>query len=66
MLQLTERELKEIKHALFYYHECNHGTVGHNVLVIIAKMAIHQGFGLALGDGGYEVSVPDGVTIQRD
>lgn len=63
-LTLTQRELTEVKHALIYFHECNHGTVGHNMLVIIAKMAVERGFGLALGDSGYEVSVPDGVTIQ--
>lgn len=63
LLTLTERELKEVKHALFYVSECNHGTVGHNQLVIIAKMATANGFTLALGDQGYEVLVPPGVEI---
>lgn len=63
-LQLTERELTEIKHALFYYAECNHGTVGHNMLIIIAKMALDRGFRLALGDSEYELMLPaDGVEI---
>lgn len=65
VLELTGRELTEIKHALFYYSECNHGTVGHNMLVIIAKMAIDRGFGLNITDGipCFEITLPDGVEI---
>lgn len=64
VLQLTERELTEIKHALFYFAECNHGTVGHNMLIIIAKMALDRGFRLALGDSEYELILPvDGVEV---
>jgi len=63
MLTLTDRELTEIKHALIYHKECNHGTVGHNVLVILAKMAIERGFILALGDHGYMLFAPPDVTI---
>jgi hypothetical protein len=44
VLEITQRELTEIKHALHYYAECNHGTTGHNQLVLIAKMAAHLGF----------------------
>lgn len=51
VLQLTEREVAEIKHAMFYALECNHGTVGHNVLIIVDKLARHLGFGLELTDG---------------
>lgn len=58
VLELTERELTEIKHALFYYGECNHGTVGHNILVIVAKLAIDRGFHLALTDSEYKLVVP--------
>lgn len=43
-LSLTERELREIHHALWYATFGNHGTVGHNMLIIIAKMARYQGF----------------------
>lgn len=43
-LDLTDRELKEIKHALFYADGCNHGTTGHNQLLLIAKLARHIGF----------------------
>jgi hypothetical protein len=50
MLELTERELKEIKHALFYVNDCNNGTTGHNQLVLIAKLAIHLGFSLHIDD----------------
>jgi hypothetical protein len=64
VLELTERELTEIKHALFYFSECNHGTVGHNMLIIIAKMAIDRGFRLSLGDSEYELTLPQqGVEI---
>ena len=61
VLRLTERELQEIKHAMFYALECNHGTVGHNVLIVIDKMARHLGFGLELTDGVpvFNVRLPD-------
>ena len=48
VLELTERELKEIKHALFYVNDCNHGTVGHNQLGLIANLATHLGFSLEI------------------
>jgi hypothetical protein len=48
VLELTERELKEIKHALFYVNDCNHGTTGHNQLVLIAKLAWHLGFSVEM------------------
>lgn len=65
VLQLTEREVQEIKHAMFYAIECNHGTVGHNVLIVIDKMARHLGFGLELTDGVpvFEVRIPEGVIV---
>mgnify|MGYP000113615389 CR=1 FL=1 len=43
-LRLTEREVLEIKHAIFYANECKHGTTGHNQLLLIAKFAQHMGF----------------------
>lgn len=66
-LQITGRELMEIKHSMFYALECNHGTVGHNMLIIIDKLARHLGFGLALTDGVplLDVRVPDGVEITK-
>jgi hypothetical protein len=48
VLEITQRELDEIKHAIHYYAECNHGTTGHNQLVLIAKMAIYLGFSVAV------------------
>jgi hypothetical protein len=34
-----ERELKEIKFCLLYKRQFSHGTMGHNVRIIVAKMA---------------------------
>ena len=62
-LQLTERELTEIKHALFYNAYCNHGTVGHNMLVIIAKMAIHMGFVCEFTSDGVTIDAPANVEV---
>ncbi len=42
----TKRELQEIYHALFYSETTKHGTVGHNQLLIIAKLAKEYGFRL--------------------
>jgi hypothetical protein len=61
-LQLTTRELTEIKHALFYNAFCNHGTVGHNMLVIIAKMAIDRGFACEFVGDDVRLIVPDNVA----
>lgn len=61
-LRLTERELKEIHHALWYERFANHGTVGHNMLVIIAKFARDKGFWLT--DVG-SLIVPANVTVLK-
>jgi hypothetical protein len=37
--QLDERQRKQIAFAEVYVAEFNHGTVGHNDLVLIAKLA---------------------------
>lgn len=42
----TKRELQEIYHALFYAETTAHGTVGHNQLLLIAKLAKQFGFRL--------------------
>ena len=62
---LTGREVLEIKHAMFYAVECNHGTVGHNQLVLIDKLARHLGFGLELTDGVpvFDVRIPEEVKV---
>jgi len=39
MGDLTEREIKEVKLAVHYLRNFNHGTTGHNQLVLIAKLA---------------------------
>lgn len=57
-LRLTDRELKEIHHALWYEQFGNHGTVGHNMLILIAKMARHEGFWL---DENGKMVTPDHV-----
>lgn len=41
--RLSARELNEIKLAMFYHAECNHGTAGHNRLNLIAKLAFANG-----------------------
>ena len=64
-LQLTERELSEIKHAMFYNAFCNHGTVGHNMLVLIAKLAIDRGFVCEISEGGVTIDTPADVEIAR-
>lgn len=46
-LILDERELAEIHHALYYAQRLHHGTVGHNQLMLLAKMADALGFYLA-------------------
>lgn len=43
-LILDERELKEIHHAIYYKDNLAHGTVGHNMLMLIGKMADAMGF----------------------
>lgn len=50
----TTREIAEIEHALHYAHNLEHGTAGHNQLMLIAKMAELLGFsyvGFDPGDG---------------
>lgn len=72
VLELTEREVKEIKHSLFYAYECNHGTSGHNQLILIAKMARHLGFMIRVSDQDApdgtpwtDVELPDGVSVTK-
>lgn len=43
-LVFDERELKEIQHAVYYADVLAHGTVGHNLLMLLAKVAERQGF----------------------
>lgn len=43
-LTFDERELKEIHHALYYREVLAHGTVGHNQLMLLGKIADALGF----------------------
>lgn len=43
-LVLTTRELTEIGHSLDYARNYAHGTVGHNLFVLVSKLATHIGF----------------------
>ena len=45
-LVLDPRELKEIHHCIYYRRFLAHGTVGHNVLIIAAKVCETLGFDL--------------------
>lgn len=36
---LTERELKEVQLCRLYQQEFSHGTDGHNIRIIVAKLA---------------------------
>ena len=52
---LTERELKEIEFCRVYQRDFSHGTDGHNLRLIVAKLA-------ALLDDGpvaFKASLPD-------
>lgn len=70
-LAIDARELSEIKHCLLYHHECGHGTVGHNLLNLVAKLAKDRGFlleyhGHTDATGGFvSVIVPDDVTVEE-
>ena len=66
--ELTDRDLEEIKHSIFYAVECSHGTVGHNLLVLVAKLAGQLGMSVRRtpgvdGQGYYSVVVPGDVEV---
>jgi hypothetical protein len=60
-MELTERELKEIKFALIYDEQFKHGTDGNNPLIIVAKLARFAGFNLDKIDA--EMSIPSTVKV---
>lgn len=60
-LEITQRELAEIKHTLYYAAHCNHGTANHNLLMLVAKLAADKGFRLSLDKT--HVIAPVGVTV---
>lgn len=45
-IELTERELTEIRHSLFYAQNLHHGTAGHNLFMLVAKLSTNIGFSL--------------------
>ncbi len=57
--ELTEREMKEIAFAQIYHNQFDHGTDGHNRLILISKL-------VALLDKGYGKPVPFVVAISDD
>ena len=63
-LSLTQRELKEIAHAIHYFRNYGHGTVGHNMLVIIGKMALSRGFELGPTGAVETLKLPAGVVVE--
>lgn len=60
MLEITERQAKEIQFAIYYAEYGNHGTDGHNRLLLIAKMAFFLGF---RNDVTNHLVLPEGAKI---
>lgn len=63
-LSFTQRDLKEIAHSIHYYRNYQHGTVGHNLLVIVGKLALDRGFDVNEAGAVESIVVPPGVTIE--
>jgi hypothetical protein len=61
-LRLTERDIKEIQHSLFYAERLAHGTAGHNQIMLIASLARFLGFQI---DVYGELHFPDDVRIVK-
>lgn len=62
--QFNIREMREIKLALFYAKHCNHGTAGHNRLMLIAKMAV--ALGIYYDFQSNEWNLPENVIVLDD
>jgi hypothetical protein len=62
--QFNVREIKEIKLALFYAKHCNHGTAGHNRLMLIANMA--NALGIQYYFETEEWILPENVIVLDD
>ena len=63
MSDFDERQLKEIAWAIFYLTNFGHGTVGHNQLLIIAKLAFIAGFSLGKDKNGQPALLNDGKFV---
>lgn len=57
----TERELKEIEFCQIYQRDFGHGTDGHNIRLIVAKMAAMLDAGLVAA----MVQAPTGPVAPR-
>lgn len=62
IIELKEREVKEIHLALLYASDFNHGTSGHLAYCTIAALAYEVGF--FLNEDG-TLNVPDAVRIEE-
>lgn len=60
--QVTKRELKEIRLALYYEKMGGHGTAGHNRLILMSKLAGSVGIELA-GDNASLVNNESYLTV---
>ena len=63
MGNFDERQLKEIAWAIFYLTNFGHGTVGHNQLLIIAKLAFAAGFSLGRAPNGQPALLNNGAVV---
>lgn len=63
-MKITGREVLEIKHCLFYAKNCAHGTVGHNLLMLVANFAKEKGF--YLKENLDELYIPPEVEIVEE
>jgi len=62
-LTITRRELIEIAHSIYYARTYNHGTVGHNQLILTAKLAEELGFRIPSDGNWEETRFPEGTVI---
>lgn len=65
-ITFTQRELKEIAHAIHYARNYAHGTVGHNMLLIIARFALNRGFKLGPDGDPNTLTYPEGTVIVEE
>lgn len=66
---LDERQIAEIRLALYYAKYCHHGTAGHNSYMLLAGMATAMGFALgadnvalSLSTDWPEIHFPEGAV----
>lgn len=59
-LELTQRELSEIRFSMVYARWFNHGTAGHNGYLLTAKLAERLGIHLLEDDS---LILPSDITV---